>query len=324
MAEADQHSGALTQHAERVSTAYDCGPAAELHGPVARGEQGEVWRLVTASGTWALKLLYEEGDPPDARADADYQDAVRAAGVPMPAVRRTPDGEILCAIDGHWVRLYEWVDVLDPDPALDPASVGALVATIHGVRSVSSLRPVHPWDVEPVGADRWDELLASLRARQAPFAGRLAELRDELVALERLLAPPRDLQVCHRDLWADNVRATTDGGLCVIDWENGGLADPNQELGLVLFEFGLGEDARARALYDAYLRAGGRARIERAGDFSMLIAQLGHITEYACKRWLEPGATEADRARAADRVAEFTSRPHTTETLERLLDALSV
>jgi hypothetical protein len=56
----------------------------------------------------------------------------------------------------------------------------------------------------------------------------------------------------------------------------------------------------------------------------MLIAQLGHITEYACVRWLAPGATAADRARAADRVAEFTSRPHTVETLERLLDALSV
>jgi hypothetical protein len=56
----------------------------------------------------------------------------------------------------------------------------------------------------------------------------------------------------------------------------------------------------------------------------MLIAQLGHITEYACVRWLEPGATEADRARAAARVEEFTSRPHTTETLSRLRDALSV
>ena len=283
-----------------------------------------MWRLVTTSGAWALKLLYEKGDPGDAHADAVYQDAVRRAGLPMPAVRRTAGGEILYAIDGLWVRLYEWVDVLDPDPALDPASVGALVAAIHGVRSLSSLRPVHPWYVEPVGADRWDELLASLAAHQAPFASRLAELRDELVALERLLAPPRDLQVCHRDLWADNVRATTGGGLCVIDWENGGLADPNQELGLVLFEFGLGDDERARVLYDAYLRAGGRGRIESAADFSMLIAQLGHITEYACVRWLAPGATAADRACAADRVAEFTSRPHTMETLERLLDALSV
>ena len=85
------------------------------------------------------------------------------------------------------------------------------------------------------------------------------------------------------DLWADNARGTPSGGLCVIDWENGGLADPNQELGIALFEFGLGDAARERALYDGYLDGGGLGRIEGPGDFSMLIAQLGHITEWALR-----------------------------------------
>ena len=60
-----------------------------------------------------------------------------------------------------------------------------------------------------------------------------------------------------------------------IDWENVGLADPSQELGLVLFEFGCGEAARARALYDAYLEAGGPGRIDRPGNFSMVSARDG-------------------------------------------------
>ncbi len=298
---------------------YGCGSAAELHGPVARGEQGEVWRLETSSGTWAVKLLFEHPDLPVTLADAAYQDQVRRAGVPMPRVQRTVDGEVLLRAGGSCVRVYEWVDLVEPDPELDPAAIGALVAAIHSVRSLSPVRPVDPWYAEPVGADRWDELVASLAARGAPFAERLAELRDELVALEGLLTPPRDLQVCHRDLWADNVRGTATGALCVIDWENGGLADPNQELAIVLFEFGLGDDLRARALHDAYLGAGGPGRIERAGDFSMLIAQLGHITEHACARWLEPGASEAERARAADRVGEYAGRPVTREAIERLL-----
>jgi Ser/Thr protein kinase RdoA (MazF antagonist) len=312
----------LTRLADRIAAAYGCALDAQATGPVARGEQGEVWRLETSSGIWAVKVLFELPEVAEARADADYQEAVLRAGVPMPAVRRTADGDVLCELDGLWVRVYEWVDVLEPDPWLDPASVGTLVAGIHGVRSISPDRPVDRWYGEPVGADRWDELLASLAVRGAPFAGLLAESRDELVALEELLAPPRDLQVCHRDLWADNVRGKPGGGLCVIDWENGGLADPSQELGIVLFEFGLGDTGRARALYDAYVRAGGRGRIESAGDFSMLIAQLGHITEWNCVRWLDAGS-DSERARAADRVGEFTSRPLTRNSIEALCVALS-
>ena len=309
----------LARHAQGIAEAYGCGAAAELHGPVARGEQGEVWRLETSSGSWAVKLPFEQLDLPGAEADADYQDAVRAAGVPMPRVQRTVDGDVIYRAGEKWVRVYEWVDVGEPDPWLDPAAIGALLAAIHRVRSLSLARPVDPWYSEPVGAARWDELIAALGEREAPFANQLAELRDELVALEELLAPPRDLQVCHRDLWADNVRGTATGELCVIDWENGGLADPSQELPIVLFEFGLGDAARARALYDAYVAAGGPGRVEGSGDFTMLIAQLGHITELACARWLEPGASEAQRARAVAKVAEFTSRPLTRAAIERLL-----
>jgi Ser/Thr protein kinase RdoA (MazF antagonist) len=309
----------LARHAERISAAYGCGPGAELHGPVARGEQGEVWRLETSAGTWAVKLLFEDPDPAEVEADGTYQDAVHDAGVPMPRAQRTPAGELLCRLDGRWVRAYEWVDILDLNLELDPAAVGALVARIHGVRSLSTARPVHPWYSEPVGATRWDELIDLLAAHEAPFADELADLRDELVALEGLLAPPRDLQVCHRDLWAENVRGTPAGGLCVIDWENGGLADPSQELAIVLFEFGLGDEQRARTLSDAYAEAGGPGRIETTGDFSMLIAQLGHIAEYACVRWLKPGASESERARAAGSIGEFTGRPVTRETIERLL-----
>jgi Ser/Thr protein kinase RdoA (MazF antagonist) len=314
----------LARHAERIAATYGCGAGAELRGPVARGEQGEIWQLVTPAGTWAVKLLYEDQDPAEAQADAVYQGSVRRTGVPMPAVRRTVDGGILCVVDGTLVRVYEWVDVLEPDPSIDPASVGSLVAANHGVRSLCPTRPVDPWYIEPVGAERWDEIVEALVAKEAPFETDLAVLRDEQVALEGLLSPPRDLQVCHRDLWADNVRGTPSGGLCVIDWENGGLADPNQELGIALFEFGLGDAARERALYKGYLDGGGRGRIEGPGDFSMLIAQLAHLTEWACVRWLEAGASESERLRGAARVREQTSRPLTIEVVRNMLDALAV
>ena len=150
--------------------------------------------------------------------------------------------------------------------------------------------PVDPWYTDPIGADRWDELIGRLDAAGAPFAGQLADLRDELVALEDLLELPANLQTCHRDLFADNVLRTPAGSVCVIDWENSGLADPSQELGLVLFEYGCGEAARARALHDAYLDAGGPGRIDRPGNFSMVIAQIAHIGEISCTRLARSGA----------------------------------
>jgi Ser/Thr protein kinase RdoA (MazF antagonist) len=303
---------------------YALGADAVLSGPVARGEQGQVWRLTTTLGSWAVKEPFVSPSERDASADADFQDAVRAAGVPMPRVVRTTDGRVLAELGSVTVRVYEWVDLDPPAVDIDPGAVGRVVGSLHRVRVPASRRlVVDPWHTDPVGSDRWDELVRLLEAAGAPFAGALAGFRDEVVALEALLEPPRDLQICHCDLWADNILATPTGPICVIDWENCGPADPSQELGMVLFEFGRADAQRARALYEAYVDAGGTGRIERPGNFSMAIAQLGHIAEYDCERWLDPEASAADRERHAHRFAEFTTRPLTRAVIDDLLAAVA-
>ena len=135
-------------------------------------------------------------------------------------------------------RVFGWLDLAGRDPMVDPVAVGTVVAAVHRVRHDAGI-PVHPWYSDPVGAAAWDDLVAALSAAGAPFSDELAAYRDELVAMEGLLEPASRLQTCHRDLWADNILGTDDG-LCVIDWENCGLADPSQELAMVLFEFGMG------------------------------------------------------------------------------------
>ena len=73
------------------------------------------------------------------------------------------------------------------------------------------------------------------------------------------------LQTCHRDLWADHVLPTGDGGVCVIDWENSGPADPSHELACVLFDFARGDAGRARVLMRTYnVRWAGRRGSARA------------------------------------------------------------
>jgi Ser/Thr protein kinase RdoA (MazF antagonist) len=287
-------------------------------GPVARGKQGEVWRLDTADGRWALKMPFHDTDEDSVRESTRFHEAARAAGVPAPSVRRATDGRVFARIGHRQVRVYGWVDLGRPDPTLDPGLVATAVAAVHRVR-VPSDGPVHPWYTEPVGADGWDALVGRLRAAGAPFAGRLAALRDELVALESWLEPPAGLQICHCDLWADNVLPTAEGGVCVIDWENSGPADPNQELACVLLEFCRRDSGRAREFMSAYAAAGGPATVDRPGHFSMLIAQLGHITEMAAGDWLEPNARNPDRAGSEAWIAETLDEPHTRAVLTALL-----
>lgn len=301
---------------------FDLGGAARLSdGPVARGKQGVVWRLETADGRWAVKVPFRRSSEDEVRLATAFQEAAHTAGVPTPQVRRTTEGSVFATMQGEQVRVYEWVDLRAPDPYLDPALVGTVVAAMHQV-SVADLGPLDAWSHEPVGADRWDQLVEQLRKAGAPFAGRLADLRDELVALESWIEPPRTVQTCHCDLWADNVLPTADGGVCVIDWENSGPADPSQELACVLFEFARSDSGRARALTDAYREAGGPARVDRRGHFSMLIAQLGHITEIAATDWLTPNPRSPDRAESAAWIGEVLDEPHTRELLETLLGAV--
>ena len=302
---------------------FALGGAARLSdGPVARGKQGVVWRLDTADGRWAVKVPFHPSGEDEVRLPTALQEAAHAAGVPTPQVRRTPEGCVFASVDGTQVRVYEWVDLCAPDPGLDPARVGAVVAALHQVPVPdvgADPGPLDPWSHEPVGAGRWDRLVEQLREAGAPFAGRLADLRDELVALESWIEPPQMLRACHRDLWADNVLPTADGGICVIDWENSGPADPSQELGCVLFEFARTDVGRARALTDAYREAGGPAAVSRRGHFSMLIAQLGHITETAASDWLNPNPRSPDRADSEAWISEVFDEPHTRELLDTLV-----
>ncbi len=303
---------------------FALGGAARLSdGPVARGKQGLVWRLETTEGRWAVKVPLVPVTENEVSSATEFHEAAHAAGVTTPQVRRTTQGSVFAPVDGGQARVYEWFDLRPPDPGLDPAQVGAVVAAIHRVPFTDiDLDQLNPWSRDPVGANRWDQLVEDLAEAGAPFAHRLAGLRDELVALESWIEPPQRLATCHRDLWADNVLGTPGGGVCVIDWEDSGPADPSQELAYVLFEFGRSDPGRVRDLVGAYRDAGGPGAVSRRGHFSMLIAQLGHITEMAANDWLQPNLRSPDRAGSASLISEFLDEPHTRVLLESLLGAV--
>ena len=294
-----------------VAERFGLGEHASLDGPVAFGRLGEIWQLVSERGRFAVKHAQFAVSVEDAELDAAYQEAVRLTGVPMPAVVRAVDGTVVADVGGSHVRVYEWIDVLPADRRLDPGELGQVLAAIHAV-VVTTDEPVDAWYVDPVGAETWQELLVRLRMADAPFVDRLAALLPGVLEAEGILTSPRRVQVCHRDLWADNVRRTPGGGLVVLDWENSGPGDVNGELGCALFEYGLGQADRMRTLYAAYLDAGGPGRLADRGDLTMLVAQLGNIARVGCERWLT-SSTDQERARNADWVAEFLDEPVTVQ-----------
>jgi aminoglycoside phosphotransferase (APT) family kinase protein len=305
-------------HLPSILTAFDLGAWGRLSdGPVASGRLGAIWRLDTERGSWAVKQGGELSD--DEREGAAFQEAALAAGVPTPAPRRTRTGELIGDCDGVRVRLHAWVELHDPDANLDPADIGRLVAGLHRVEFAGTVG-VDPWYTEPVGAARWSELVSELRTRRAPFADELDAVVPELVAMEDYLGgPARDLRTCHRDLWADNLRRTRGGGLCVFDFDNAGLADPSQELALILVEY-CADTRRARIVRAAYEEAGGPGRVAEPTDFAMPIAQLSHILVEGCERWLA-ATTDDDRTDNEGWVREFFDRPLTRAVIEALLVA---
>lgn len=310
-----------TAAAGLIADSFALGRDACLDGPVARGQLGQVWRLKTIEGTFAVKEWFAGPDAEAPARDAEFSQLVRAAGVCTPAVVRTVTGGVTTVVDDTMVRVYQWVDLLPRNRGIDPRVVGQTVARLHRAAPASD-EPVDRWFSEGFGPVAWYALLERVVAEHAPFAGEFERLVEALVEVESIVEPHEAPIICHRDLWADNVLATLDGRVCVIDFENMGPADPSQELAMVLFEFGHGDPRRARELHTAYVDAGGPGRVTRPGHFTMLVAEQAHIGHLAGSRWV--GQSEpTERGRLEAWFRELLDDPVTLPRVEQLLEAVT-
>jgi Ser/Thr protein kinase RdoA (MazF antagonist) len=312
----------LADHVDEIVRAFGLGSPASAFVLAGRGEEGLVWRLETDVGRFAIKELRQRQVEGDADASVRFQEAAFAAGVTVPRPRRTVAGRVLASVGPHQVRAYGWVDLRPVDQSADPVLIGATVAAIHRVHHEPA-RPLHPWYTQPVGAARWRQLYRDARAAGAPFADGLGAELATLIALEKLMQPPRALQNCHRDLWADNILPMAHGGVCVIDWENCGLEDPAQELPMLLIDFAWGDAARMQALFGSYVDAGGPGRLKGRGTFTMVIAQFGHFWESAVVTYLAPSATAEQKTHSVERADLQLRQPLRVHDVDDILDALA-
>ncbi|MGW5157874.1 phosphotransferase enzyme family protein [Nonomuraea wenchangensis] len=305
---------------EAVAAAYGLGEPIGAAVYAARGELGRIWRLDTRRGSWAVKELLVPVREGDARADVAFQIAAAEAGVRLPRPVLTGGGDVVAG--GRW-RVYEWVDLVE-GAQVTAAELGAVTAGLHGIGHPAA-GPVAAWFAEPVGRAGWEALAAAAASdggagENAGWRKALRESVGELVALDELVVPPDPAAVvtCHRDITPDNIRrAAHDGGIVVLDWENCGPASPAWELAKVLADL---PEGAATPAYQAYRHTGGPGRVTEPADFSMAIAEQGHLLEFYARRAMNPEESEENRTRAGARLRAMLARPLTRDRVERLVE----
>lgn len=205
-----------------------------------------VFRIDVAAGTYALRL-HRRGYRSDAEIleELELITALAAAGVAVPKVWLTTDGQPFCRVpdddgDTHQVDMLEWVPGAGPlgdigqaflgEAAVDTGTfreLGSLIASFHA--TVAQLRrdrpPVRPaWDAEglvgeaPVWGDprrAFDAGTSDLRTVDRA----ISLLRAELEAYGRT---PDRYGPIHADFTPENVLIDGSGRMTVIDFDDSG------------------------------------------------------------------------------------------------------
>ena len=283
-------------------------PADAVVTPGPRGALGRIWRVQTGAGRYAVKEIF--GTPPSRatiEAELAFTRCAVAAGVRVPVGRPGPDGEHLQrAPGGRWLRLHDWVDV-EPGRPLEPAALGDLLGRLHAGAPAAAAEPdgspPDPWYERVPPAPAWP------RPTAPAWSARLVERLRTLPALSAVVTPadPAAMVLCHRDLHPENVLAGPGGVPVVVDLDQVGPAVPVRELARFLFDWycdGPADIAAMRAVYGAYLRAGGPGRITGPADFTMLVATRLNFLLRQVRIALDPGTPPGDLAWAEQEIDE--------------------
>lgn len=281
--------------------------------PAGAGGDHVAWRITAASGEWVVRA--------PRRPDPDEAAAARREVALLDLVRRTvgrwaPEAVVLDAAAGvtacRWVPGTPLQDLVaagavgSHDAARLGGEIGRFVADVAaadpaGVAGVDDLGGLAV-DDEPLAA--WRDGTAELLPTVAPALAPASVARVEAFLAGDPPPGPGDegRVVAHADLGAEHVIVGDDLVVAgVIDWSDGGVADPASDLGRVLRD--LGEPAFAAALV-AYVdgRPEGRraALAERARYYArcLVVEDVAHALAHRADL-VDHGRRTLDRLFAA-------------------------
>ena len=136
---------------------------------VGRGSMGEIWRLQTSRGPWAVKRQFPWVPVQPCPADVQVQQAAAAGGIPLPLPVLTPTGEAVARVGDRHARVYVWTDLARPvEPPADDrtaAEAGRLLGVLHRL-ALPSAEPDDPWYTQVPSARFLDLAEDLLRAHR--------------------------------------------------------------------------------------------------------------------------------------------------------------
>lgn len=234
--------------ATSVSEAFDLGGSVSDPRPVARGAMGEVFRVDTDRGAFAVKRLFD-GPMGDEDANVAFQFAAAAAGVSLATPVLTRAGAVVVRVGGEWWRAYEWIDGHHV-PNNGAAPVGAAVSVARNLGRLHALG----YDFGP-NVDGWfqgvgdDEVFAALDAaeRAGVRVDGARRALPGLAAVSRMQAT-EDPVGCHNDPDRPNV-IVAGGAAVLVDWDNAGACYAGGEFAGALWHWAFeGSDDPTRAV----------------------------------------------------------------------------
>lgn len=259
--------------------------------PIARGAMGQVHRLATAGGTFAVKEHFG-AEPQDLHAEfsAAFAGRCRAQGVEAPEQVRSVAGQLVVTDDtGRCFQVSRWV----PGTAVDAHDIESAVWLGDQLGRIHRLRQAPEWaaQLDPFYArcdTDWTHLVDDAGRAGAEFAEalqrvapRFRELRDWANS-----APIGELLISHNDVTLANVLRD---GSCrfLVDWDNVGPQDPSRELGVLLFSW-RDEPEQVGHIAAAYRAAGGPPFVGDQGLFASAITIWLNFTTVLVRQALSP------------------------------------
>ncbi|MBO0883027.1 MAG: phosphotransferase, partial [Mycobacterium sp.] len=310
--------------AAAVSERYGLGTA-EAITSAHRGAMGQIWRLVTSRGVFAVKEFFWGADEAAAAREADFCRRATAAGVRAPGCIRATSGSLTALVGGKTVRVYEWVDgetVEKPTGELARWAAHTM-AVLHSLEYPADGQVVDPWYAAIPEIEEFAALAAQARSIQLAWG----DVRDNaLPRIDRLVRSLPDDQpnsvpiYCHRDMNPQNILLTSDGP-CLVDWDDAGPAYPERELLTMLYRWGPGSGEPTRAAKMARAYGMDRQPIDY-GAFRELVAGNTNYIKVQAELALDADAPDDMRSQANIVVTGAIGALPTPEQLNQLIDAI--
>jgi hypothetical protein len=220
------------------------------------GLSNDLWRVVTADGTFAVKRMVANAERVEFAGDVEASFAVELhawrAGVPIPEPI-VYAGRALAAVAGSWWRVHRWVE-----------SIPGTVAAVDAARLLAS--------IHAVGRPRW---------AQAPESGwDGSRWGDDVAGLARRVAAPPERMLLvdsHRDLDRKNVVLGADGRVLAVDWDAAGPVGAVPEVVAVALDW---SDGDPRVFADCVRAYGGLDVPGEPWVFGYWVAAQGGWLDY--------------------------------------------